>query len=74
MTNSDFSPIEDLNAAITNNNPFKKTAIVRAQDIWTEGFLDVETINAKASNAVFAAIKSVKTSSSPQEKITSLCH
>ena len=72
MTGSDFSPLEDLNAAIAQSNPFKKPAIVKAQDIWGKGFPDLETLNAAASDAVFAAIESVKTSSSAQEKMTSL--
>jgi len=72
MNNSDFSPIADLNAAIGSHNPFKKDAIVKAQDVWGKGFPDVETLNAHASDAVFQAMERVKTSTSTQEKVISV--
>ena len=58
MTNS-ASPLEALNAAIQNQNLFKKPAVVRNQDIWGKGFPDLTTLNAHASDAVLQAIKQV---------------
>ncbi len=63
------SPIEVLNAAILNYNPFNKPAIVTNQDVWEKGFPDVVTLNAHASNAVFRAIEQVR---SGQCKVTSI--
>ena len=71
MTSSP-SPIEDLIAAIQSHNPFDKPAIVKSQDVWGKGFPDVETLNSHASDAIFEAIKRVRTSQSTQDKVTSL--
>lgn len=71
MQNSSFSPIEALNAAIKTHNPFSKNAIVKAQDVWGQGFPDVESLNAHASDAVFQAIEQVKSLSS-KDKVTSV--
>lgn len=72
MDNSAVSPIEALNAAIQSHNPFSKAGIVKEQDIWENKFLDVPTLNAHASDAVFQAIEQVRTSQSSQDKVTSL--
>jgi hypothetical protein len=72
MDSLPVSPIEELNAAIQSHNPFRKTGIVKDQDVWGKGFPDVATLNAHASNAVFQAIERVRTSPSSQDKVTSL--
>ncbi|MFE1748624.1 AAA family ATPase [Coleofasciculus sp. H7-2] len=70
MTNFSASPIEQLNAAIESHNPFAlKGASVRIQDVWGQGFPDIPTLNAHASDAIFQAIKQV---SSGQGKVTSI--
>lgn len=63
--------MEDLHAAIQSHNPFDKPAIVKDPDVWGEGFPDVPTLNAHASDAVFQAIERVRTSQSSQDKVTS---
>ena len=72
MNNIPVSPIETLNAAIQNYNPFSKAGIVKEQDIWGKGFPDIPTLNAHASDAIFQAVEKVQTSQSSQEKVTSL--
>lgn len=72
MDSLPISLIEELNAAIQSHNPFRKTGIVKDQDVWGKGFPDVATLNADASNAVFQAINRVCTSQSSQDKVTSL--
>ena len=72
MNNISVSPIEALNAAIQNHNPFSKAGIVKEQDIWGKGFPDIPTLNAHASDAIFQAVGKVQTSQSSQEKVTSL--
>jgi hypothetical protein len=72
MNNIPVSPIEALNAAIQNHNPFSKAGIVKEQDIWGKGFPDIPTLNAHASDAIFQAVEKVQTSQSSQEKVTSL--
>jgi hypothetical protein len=71
MENYPVSPMEDLHAAIQSHNPFDKPAIVKDPDVWGEGFPDVSTLNAHASDAVFQAIERVRTSQSSQDKVTS---
>jgi hypothetical protein len=60
MTSFPISSLEDLNAAIENQNPFAKPPFLNAKDIWGKDFLDVETINSHASDAVFKAIKQIQ--------------
>lgn len=72
MNNISVSPIEALNAAIQNHNPFSKAGIVKEQDIWGKGFPDIPTLNAHASDAIFQAVEKVQTTQSSQEKVTSM--
>lgn len=72
MTNNSTSPIEAINAAIQTHNPFTNAGIVKEQDIWGKKSLDVSTLNAHASNAVFQAIEFVRNSQSSQDKVTSI--
>ncbi|MBD1826513.1 AAA family ATPase [Microcoleus vaginatus GB1-A2] len=60
MTNSSFSSLEDLNAALLSQNPFAKPPSLRAEDIWDKELFDVETINAHASDAVFQALAQIR--------------
>ncbi|MEG4351676.1 AAA family ATPase [Microcoleus sp. LAD1_D3] len=60
MTNSSFSSIEDLNAALLIQNPFAKPPFLNAGDVWGQEFFDVETINAHASDAVFQALAQIR--------------
>ncbi|MEH2307828.1 P-loop NTPase fold protein [Nostoc sp.] len=72
MTNNPTSPIEAVNAAIQNHNPFINAGIVKEQDIWRKKSPDLPTLNAHASDAVFRAIELVRTSQSSQDKVTSI--
>jgi hypothetical protein len=72
MDNLPVSSLEELNTAIQSHNPFRKTGIVKDQDVWGKGFPDVATLNGHASDAVFQAIERVRTSPSSQDKVTSL--
>ncbi|MEH2310658.1 MAG: P-loop NTPase fold protein [Nostoc sp.] len=72
MTNNPTSPIEAANAAIQSHNPFINAGIVKEQDIWKKKSLDVPSLNAHASDAVFQAIELVRTSQSSQDKVTSI--
>ncbi|MCP2727455.1 P-loop NTPase fold protein [Limnofasciculus baicalensis] len=72
MENPPVSPIEVLNAAIQSHNPFINAGIVKEQDVWGNKFTDVPTLNSHASDAVFQAIKQVRTSQSSQDKVTSI--
>jgi len=69
MNNTVFSSIEDLKSAIQSHNPFINTNIVKEQDVFGRKFLDVPSLNADASNAVFKAIDLVKNN---QQKIISI--
>jgi hypothetical protein len=60
MTNSPISSIEDLKSALLRQNPFNEVS-VRHQNIWGQGFPDVESLNAHASNAVYQAIDQNRT-------------
>ena len=54
-----ISSVEQLKEAICNYNPFNVPAIVKNQDIWGQGFPDIEKLNAHASDTILKAIKSV---------------
>lgn len=70
MTNSSFSSLEDLNAALLSQNPFAKPPFLNAGDVWGQEFFDVETINAHASDAVFQALAQIRTGQYPTTSIT----
>ncbi|BDA72167.1 hypothetical protein CAL7716_063330 [Calothrix sp. PCC 7716] len=72
MNNSGVSAKETIDAAIQSYNPFINAGIVKEQDVWGEGFPDMPTLNAHASDAVFQALEMVRTSQSAQEKVTSI--
>ncbi|XZO03430.1 MAG: hypothetical protein ACM65L_06860 [Microcoleus sp.] len=56
MTNSPVSSLEDIHAALLNQNPFAKPPYLNASDVWGQDFFDVETINAHASYRIFQGI------------------
>lgn len=72
MESSLVSPMEALNSAIQTHNPFSKAGIVKEQDVWCNGFPDVSTLNAHASEAVFQAVEKGRISQSSQDKVSSL--
>jgi hypothetical protein len=72
MENPAVSPIQMLNAAIQSHNPFINGGIVKEQDVWGKKFLDVPTLHAHASDAIFQAIELVRNSKSTQDKVTSI--
>jgi AAA ATPase domain len=59
MTNSPASPLEDIHAALLNQNPFAKPPYLNAIDVWGQDFFDVETINAHASDQIFQALQQI---------------
>lgn len=72
MTNLSVSPIEEINAAIEDYNPFNSAAIDKVQSVWGKGFPDLNTLNAHASQKVLEVIKQVKTSSDSKDKVATL--
>ena len=69
MTNTSFSSIQDLNAALLSQNPFAKLPYLNAGDVWGQEFFDVETINAHASDAVFHALAQIRAGQYPTNSI-----
>jgi hypothetical protein len=59
MTNSPVSSLEDIHAALLNQNPFAKPPYLNAIDVWGKDFFDVETINAHASDPIFQALQQI---------------
>lgn len=59
MTNSPVSSLEDIHAALLNQNPFAKPPYLNASDVWGQDFFDVETINAHASDPIFQALQQI---------------
>ncbi|MEQ9672787.1 P-loop NTPase fold protein [Coleofasciculus sp. G2-EDA-02] len=72
MTDLSVSPIEEINAAIEDYNPFNSAAIDKVQSVWGKGFPDLNTLNAHASQKVLEVIKQVKTSSDSKDKVATL--
>ena len=59
-------------SALNTNNPFERPPIVKEQNIWGESFPDIPSLNAKASDSLFEALKKVRAADSSLEKVTSL--
>lgn len=72
MTNLSVSPIEEINAAIEDYNPFNSAAIDKVQSVWGKGFPDLNTFNTHASQKVLEVIKQVKTSPDSKDKVATL--
>ena len=64
------SPIAELNKAITSQNPFDRSLVVRSHDVWEPSFPDVPSINAHATAGIFQAIEQVLTRQRPVIGIT----
>lgn len=60
MTNPITSPIEEVNAALLNHNPFSQPPFVNANNIWGRSFPDVASLNTHASDAVFQALSEIR--------------
>lgn len=71
-TTSDFSTIEELNAAIQNHNPFNSAAVDNVQSVWGKGFPDLQALNAHAFQKVLDVIKQVQRSQNSQDKLATL--
>lgn len=66
---SSSSPIDQINTTIQNHNPFSQAPILRANHVWGEGFPDVESLNAHASDAVFRALDEIRAGLYPTTSI-----
>ncbi|BAZ26248.1 hypothetical protein NIES4073_71540 [Kalymmatonema gypsitolerans NIES-4073] len=55
-----MSNANDLINAIKNHNPFEGRLVVRTHNVWGQGFPDVPSLNAHASDAVYQAIDKVR--------------
>ncbi|NJL39683.1 MAG: ATP-binding protein [Leptolyngbyaceae cyanobacterium RM2_2_4] len=66
---SSFSPIDQINAVLRNQNPFAQAPILRANHVWGKGFPDVESLNAHASDAVFRALDEIRAGLYPATSI-----
>ena len=53
------SPLNDLQAAIQQDNPFNRELIIKRQAVWNGEFIDVPSINAEASDTVFRALADI---------------
>lgn len=60
MQNFSVSSLENLNAALLEQNPFAKPPFLNAKDVWGQEFFDVETINIHASDAVFQSLEEIR--------------
>ncbi|NEN98747.1 MAG: hypothetical protein F6K50_25550 [Moorea sp. SIO3I7] len=58
--NNSSSPLEQLQNAIKNENPFNKELVVKKQNVWKKEFPHVDSINALAYGAVFKGIEEVR--------------
>lgn len=54
------SSLDEVNNVIKTHNPFDRNPVVRKQAVWEQGFPDVSSLNAHASDAVFEAIEKVR--------------
>jgi hypothetical protein len=54
------SSLDEVNKLIRTCNPFDRSLVVTKQAVWGQGFPDVPSLNAHASDAVFEAIEKVR--------------
>jgi len=64
------SPLEQINSAIKSQNIFKNIGVFRSDNVWGQGYPDVTSFNAHASDTVFQALEQVR--QDPTHKVTSL--
>ncbi|TVQ54532.1 MAG: ATP-binding protein [Spirulina sp. DLM2.Bin59] len=64
------SPLEQINSAIKSQNIFKNIGVFRSDNVWGQGYPDVASFNAHASDAVFQALEQVRQDHT--HKVTSL--
>jgi hypothetical protein len=62
----------EIQADLRRHNPFARPPVVKGQNIWGESFADVTSLNAHASEAVFATLEQLAGATSSLEKISSL--
>jgi hypothetical protein len=60
MSATPSSPLEAIDTALREHNPFSQPPFVNADNVWGKGFPDVESLNAHASDAVFQALEHVR--------------
>ena len=59
-------------AALQASNPFERAPVVKEQNVWGESFPDISSLNAKASDSVFDAIRKLRAADSSLDKVTSI--
>lgn len=57
---TNHSSQDTLQSILNSYNPFQKPAIVTNQEVWGEGFPDLEILNSHASDTVLSALNQVK--------------
>jgi hypothetical protein len=72
MPSQNISSDSAILSALRENNPFDTPPVVRAQNIWSESFPDIPSLNAKASNAVFEILRKVKSPNSDSNRVASM--
>ena len=70
MNPSTLTP--EILADLRRHNPFARPPVVRGQNIWGESFADVTSLNAHASDRVFAALDQLAVANTTIEKVSSL--
>lgn len=69
---STVSTSETILSALRANNPFERPPVVKEQNVWGESFPDILSLNAKASDSVFSALKKLRDADSTLDKVTSI--
>jgi len=59
-------------SALRANNPFERPPVVKEQNVWGDSFPDVSSLNSKASDSIFDALRKIRASDSSLDKVTSV--
>lgn len=63
VVDSSVSDLTDIDKIIESHNPFDRSLVVRAHDVWDLKFPDVPSINGHISDAIFQGIAQIKSGS-----------
>ncbi len=69
MVTISSSSLDQINATLLSHNPFAQPAVVTTNNIWSQDFPDLASLNAHASDAVFHALEQIRAEQFPATSI-----
>ena len=69
MSYSVNSSLQEINDTLLSHNPFARPPFLNPQHVWGQGFPDVKSLNAHASDMVFQALEQIRQAQYPATSI-----